>query len=152
MSKLVLCVCDSLTADRFGSLASQSIWPQFGLERLLESGVNEALILFLYHTSIQLQKNLTKSLWGLTGRAASNLLKWDAVDVNDMMKVATEPCENTMVVQGLERQSHACLWVQFEAKLFCSFRHRLHIAMFHQYSDKIKSLQFDNASYIPDFQ
>lgn len=41
-----MCICDNLTADRFGSLASQSIWPQFELE----SELTEAQTLLLsYH-------------------------------------------------------------------------------------------------------
>lgn len=45
--------------------------------------VSRANVFFSITTYITAEK-LTKSLWGLTERAANNLLKWDVVDINDM--------------------------------------------------------------------
>lgn len=90
-------------SGQVGSLASQSIWPQFKHEGLLESGMTKAYFFCITHThartwthSYAYTKLQRHSLWGLTERAASNLLK-----LNDK-KAATQLCENTLVIWGIK--------------------------------------------------
>lgn len=102
-----------------GSLASQSIWPQFRRERLLGSRATEASIfpflsLSLSHTHVTAEK--THSPWGLTERAASDLLKLDD------MRVATQACENTMWHLGTQTVNHLLMYgVQYGTFAMCSF-------------------------------
>lgn len=103
-------------SGQVGCLASQSNWPHFRHERLLESRMTEAynVLISSTHTNT-LQRN---SPWGLTARAANNLLK-----LNDM-KVATQFCKNTMVIWG-NKLSITCLFMGCVTFTMCSFIHKV---------------------------
>lgn len=101
-----------------GSLASQRIWPQFRRERLLGSRATEASIFPFLSFSVTHTCNCRKkhSPWGLTERAASDLLKLDDT------RVATQACENTMWHLGTQTVNHLLMYgVQCVTFAMCSF-------------------------------
>lgn len=118
MSDQVLCMSHTQTADRL------ALW------HLKESGLNSDVrgcwgagrrkppfflfSLSLSHTHVTAEK--THSPWGLTERAASDLLKLDD------MRVATQACENTMWHLGTQTVNHLLMYgVQYGTFAMCSF-------------------------------